>query len=162
MAALVSFCGGGVFDRFPHLRAAFLEANCSWAPWLLHRLDEHYDEYVGRYEITLGRKPSEYFVTNCYVSVEADEAPATLYVETFGNDNVVFSTDYPHPDAKFPHAVDAFLAGPLMTTVQAQDPLGQLRPPLPHPRAGPSDRPLAPPPRLRRPLSADRCSHRRP
>ncbi len=113
MGAVLSFCGGGVFDRFPSLRAGFLEANCSWAPWLLHRLDEHYDEYVGRFEIKLGRKPSEYFVTNCYVSVEADEAPATLYVQTYGNDNVVFSTDYPHPDAKFPHAVDAFLAGQL-------------------------------------------------
>jgi predicted TIM-barrel fold metal-dependent hydrolase len=113
MAALVSFCSGGVLDRFPNLRAAFLEANCSWAPWLLHRLDEHYEEYTGRHEITLGRLPSEAFRANCWVSVEADEKPATLYVETFGDDNVVFSTDYPHPDSKFPHAVEAFLAGPL-------------------------------------------------
>jgi predicted TIM-barrel fold metal-dependent hydrolase len=113
MSALVSFCAGGVLDRFPNLRAAFLEANCSWAPWLLHRLDEHYAEYVGRYEIELRRLPSEAFVANCYVAVEADEKPATFYVETFGDDNIVFSTDYPHPDSKFPHAVDSFLAGSL-------------------------------------------------
>lgn len=113
MSALVSFCGGGVFDRFPRLRAGFLEANCSWAPWLLHRLDEHYDEYIGRFEITLSKDPSEFFRSNCWVSVEADEAPATLYVQALGNDNVVFSTDYPHPDSKFPRAVDAFLAGAL-------------------------------------------------
>lgn len=113
MSALVSFCGGGVFDRFPSLRAGFLEANCSWAPWLLHRLDEHYDEYVGRFEIALSKDPSEFFRSNCWVSVEADEAPATLYVQALGNDNVVFSTDYPHPDSKFPNAVDAFLAGAL-------------------------------------------------
>jgi predicted TIM-barrel fold metal-dependent hydrolase len=45
--------------------------------------------------------------------VEADEAPAGLYVQTFGDDNVAFSTDYPHPDAKFPHAVERFLDLPL-------------------------------------------------
>ena len=113
MSAMVSFCAGGVLDRFPNLRAAFLEANCSWAPWLLNRLDEHYAEYVGRYEIALRRPPSEAFLSNCYVAVEADEKPATLYVETFGDDNVVFSTDYPHPDSKFPHALETFLASSL-------------------------------------------------
>lgn len=110
MSAAVSFCGGGVFDRFPGLRAGFLEANCSWAPWLLYRLDEHYEEYIGRFEIQLQKAPSEYFLSNCWVSVEADEAPATLYVQALGNDNVVFSTDYPHPDSKFPRALDAFLS----------------------------------------------------
>ena len=113
MAALVSMVGGGVFDRFPRLRAGFLEANCSWAPWLLHRLDDHYEDYVGRHEIELALRPSAYFRRNCFVSVEADEAPADLYVQTFGDDNVAFSTDYPHPDAKFPHAVDRFLELPL-------------------------------------------------
>ena len=27
-----------------------------------------------------------------------------------GDDNVVFSTDYPHPDSAFPHAVEELLA----------------------------------------------------
>ena len=43
MMALASFCGGGVLERHPRLRAAFLEANCAWAPWLLWRLDEAYE-----------------------------------------------------------------------------------------------------------------------
>jgi predicted TIM-barrel fold metal-dependent hydrolase len=113
MSALVSLIGGGVFDRFPRLRAAFLEANCSWAPWLVHRLEEHYEDYVGRHEIRLARRPSEYFLSNCWVSVEADEEPARHYVATFGDENVVFSTDYPHPDAKFPRSIEKFLELPL-------------------------------------------------
>ena len=42
-------CGGGVLERFPDLRVALLEGNCSWAPWFLYRLDEHY-EWTGWYE----------------------------------------------------------------------------------------------------------------
>ena len=43
MLALGCFCGGGVFARHPKLRVAFLEANCSWLPWLLWRLDEAWE-----------------------------------------------------------------------------------------------------------------------
>jgi predicted TIM-barrel fold metal-dependent hydrolase len=113
MAAAVSLTAGGVFQNFPKLRVGFLEANCSWAPWLLARLDDHYEDYIGRFEVDLKLKPSEYFRRNCYVSVEADEKTAKLYVDWFGDDNVVFSTDYPHPDSKFPYAVEKFLTLPL-------------------------------------------------
>jgi predicted TIM-barrel fold metal-dependent hydrolase len=58
MAAAVSLIGGGVLERFPELRVALLEGNCSWAPWLMHRLDEHH-EWVGWYEARdLTKKPS--------------------------------------------------------------------------------------------------------
>jgi hypothetical protein len=51
---------------------ALLESNCSWAPWLLYRLDEHY-EWTGGFEAPdLTMPPSEYFKRNCWISVEAD------------------------------------------------------------------------------------------
>ena len=53
--------------------------------------------------------PSDYFRRNCYLSVEADEATAVHYVDWFGADNLVFSTDCPHGDSAYPHAVDGFL-----------------------------------------------------
>ena len=113
MVAIVSMIGGGVLERFPRLTAAFLEGNCSWVPWLLWRLDEHY-ELFGRLERPdLKLEPREYFRRQCYVSIDADEKPATS-MEEFGlTDNVVFSTDYPHLDAKYPHATETFLTMPL-------------------------------------------------
>jgi predicted TIM-barrel fold metal-dependent hydrolase len=113
MATAVSLTAGGVCERFPTLRFALLEGNCSWAPWLFYRLDEHY-EWVGAREAPeLRMKPSEYFRRNCWLSVEADEETARQYVDVFGADNLVFSTDYPHADSKYPRAVRSFLGLPL-------------------------------------------------
>jgi predicted TIM-barrel fold metal-dependent hydrolase len=114
----VCLTAGGVLERFPDLRVGLLEGNCSWAPWLLHRLDEHY-EWVGWYEATdLTMKPSDYFRRQCFASVEADEETAHYYVDWFGSDNLVFSTDYPHGDSQYPHAVDAFEK---MDVISAED-----------------------------------------
>src|SRR3712207_7330945 len=42
---------------------------------------------------------------SCFLSVEPDEDTAVQFVDWFGSDNLVFSTDYPHGDSAFPHAV---------------------------------------------------------
>ncbi len=118
MTVAVSLTAGGVFARFPRLRAGLLEGNCGWAPWLFHRLDEHW-EWVGRYEAPeVVKKPSEYFRTNCFLAVEADEVTVKDYVAWFGDDNLVFSTDYPHADSKYPKSVEAFFKLPLSEASQ--------------------------------------------
>ena len=108
MMAAVSFCGGGVLERFPALRVAFLEGNCSWVPWLMWRLDEH-QEWRGYEQPELKKRPSEYFKRQCFASVECDETPAKYLEDAGYSHTVVFSTDYPHPDSKYPNAVDSFL-----------------------------------------------------
>ena len=112
-AVLVSLTSGGVLQNYPGLKVALLEGNCGWAPWLLQRLDEHW-EWVGAMDAPeLEKAPSEYFRSNCYVSCEADEETVKYYVDWFGDDNIVFSTDYPHGDSKYPHSVTAFMKLPL-------------------------------------------------
>jgi predicted TIM-barrel fold metal-dependent hydrolase len=112
MFVATCFTSGGILERFPTLRVGLLEGNCSWAPFMMYRLDEHW-EWTGKFEAPEVRmKPSEYLLRNCFLSCEADETPATHYFEDFGDDNVVFSTDYPHADSKFPHATKAFLELP--------------------------------------------------
>jgi predicted TIM-barrel fold metal-dependent hydrolase len=108
MFVVTCFTSGGILERFPQLRVGLLEGNCSWAPFFMYRLDEHW-EWTGKYEAPDVRmKPSEYLLRNCYLSCEADEAPARHYFDDYGDDNVVFSTDYPHADSKFPHATESF------------------------------------------------------
>jgi predicted TIM-barrel fold metal-dependent hydrolase len=113
MLGLGSFLGGGVLARHPKLRVSFLEANCSWVPWLLWRLDEGFEREGDIFMPDLSMVPSEYFKRQCFVSVEPDEGPARHTIEELGCDQLVFSTDYPHGDSKYPHAVESFLRLPL-------------------------------------------------
>jgi predicted TIM-barrel fold metal-dependent hydrolase len=113
MVALGSFCAGGVLARHPRLRVAFLEANCSWLPWLLWRLDEGWEREGDVWAPDVTSRPSEYFKRQCVVSVEPDEATITHVIDYMGGKNVVFSTDYPHGDSKFPEAVHHFLKLPI-------------------------------------------------
>ena len=62
-------------------------------------------------ELTMA--PSEYFKRQCYVSVEPDENPARHLIEELGSNRIVFSTDYPHGDSRYPEAVEGFLKLPL-------------------------------------------------
>jgi predicted TIM-barrel fold metal-dependent hydrolase len=64
--------------------------------------------------------PSEYFKRNCWISVEADEETVPHFIETFGDGRLIFSTDYPHGDSKFPHAVDAFDKLPMTDATKAK------------------------------------------
>ena len=109
MMALGSFCGGGILERHPNLRVAILEANCSWLPWLLWRLDEAYEREADVFVPDLKMAPTEYFKRQCWVSVEPDEEPAKYAIDWVGSDKMVFSTDYPHGDSKYPEAVSSFL-----------------------------------------------------
>ena len=110
MMALGSLLTGGVFERFPGLKAAFLEGSCSWVPWWLWTLDERVEKFGDEERFRLSMRPSEYFHRNCWVSVDPDEDVVRHALPSMGDDNIVISTDWPHDDSAYPRAVDTFLA----------------------------------------------------
>jgi predicted TIM-barrel fold metal-dependent hydrolase len=113
MLAVGSFCGGGILDRHPKLRVAFLEGNCGWLPFLMWRLDEHWELYGDQWAPQLKNPPSYYFKRQCYASVECDEDPVKYAIDFCGNERLIFSTDFPHVDTKYPRAVERFLQLPI-------------------------------------------------
>jgi uncharacterized protein len=110
MFAFASFAAGGVLERHPRLRCAFLEGTCGWLPWWLWRLDEAWEKFGPGSEVQISKLPSEYFFGQCYIATDADEKVLRQVVETIGDDNIVVSTDYPHSDGLFPHAISEFVA----------------------------------------------------
>jgi predicted TIM-barrel fold metal-dependent hydrolase len=114
MLAMLALIGGGVLERHPHLRVAFLEAGCGWLPYWLWRLDEHREKTEGvAGEPQLSMKPSEYFRRQCWISCEPDEPYIRDVLDFIGEDRLLFASDYPHPDHKWPEIVEAARALPI-------------------------------------------------
>jgi predicted TIM-barrel fold metal-dependent hydrolase len=110
MFAFASMAAGGVLERHPGLRCAFLEGTCGWLPWWLWRLDEAWEKFGPGSEVQISKLPSEYFFRQCYIATDADEKVLPQVVEAIGDANIVVSTDYPHSDGLFPHAISEFVA----------------------------------------------------
>ncbi|MEA2638686.1 MAG: uncharacterized protein QOF51_80, partial [Chloroflexota bacterium] len=60
MLQLTNMLFQGVFDQFPRLRVAFLEAGVGWVPFMIDRLDEDYEKFGIRLAPKLKRRPSEH------------------------------------------------------------------------------------------------------
>jgi predicted TIM-barrel fold metal-dependent hydrolase len=103
MASLTYLIGGGVLERHPKLKVLILEANGGWmVPWL-GRLDHHF-EVFGRDVPAMQMPPSDYFKRQCWISFDADESTLEMTANSplVGADRIIWASDFPHPDAKYP------------------------------------------------------------
>ncbi len=110
MLAVGALIVGGVLERFPDLRVAFLEGNCGWLPWWLDRLDDQWKKYGGGEKTKLSGLPSEYFARLCFIATDVDEELLSVVIDRLGDENIVVSTDYPPADGPYPHGTETFLA----------------------------------------------------
>jgi hypothetical protein len=106
MIAALCVVAGGLLERFPRLKFAFMEAGCGWVPYWMERLDEHY-EILQPTVPWLTKPPSEYMrIGQMFYAFEMDEKMLPYVAEFVGADRLVFATDYNHSDSKFPHTVE--------------------------------------------------------
>ena len=103
MLASLNIIWGGVCERFPKVRFAFLESGGGWMPSWLDRMDRHY-ERVTMNDSNLRMKPSDYFKRQCWVSFEPIEGTIAAAAAYLGADKILWATDYPHHDGFFPGA----------------------------------------------------------
>jgi predicted TIM-barrel fold metal-dependent hydrolase len=109
MSSLTFLICGGVLERFPELRVVFLEANGGWlVPWL-ERLDHTAEIEMFKPDVPdLKMAPSEYFRRQCWISFDVDESTLAFTANSplVGADRIIWASDYPHPDAKYPGLID--------------------------------------------------------
>ncbi len=113
--AFMELLFGGVLERHPNLRCAFLEAGCSWVSYWLFRLEEEWERFrVAMPDLAknVTMPPVEYWRRQCYAAVEVDEWSLQGVISTVGDDNLVISSDFPHFDSPFPDAFDRFMKIP--------------------------------------------------
>ncbi|HMB35632.1 MAG TPA: hypothetical protein VKV41_16435, partial [Methylomirabilota bacterium] len=85
------------------LRVGFLEAQNSWVPGLLSRIEWDYPQYRDTHAPYLTLTPKEYFRRNCWAAVEGSEPEIEATAGLIGADRMCVSTDYPHFDSNFPN-----------------------------------------------------------
>lgn len=107
MIAFASVVCGGVLDAHPALRIGFLEAGCGWVAYWVERLEEHYERRSAEMS-RMTRSPEEYLREGrCFVTAEPDERLVPVVVDVLGAGQVMYASDYPHSDSKFPYSVKA-------------------------------------------------------
>jgi predicted TIM-barrel fold metal-dependent hydrolase len=106
--SLAQMIFSGVFERFPKLQVGSVEMEASWSIHFLDRIDDMYknrihDVFKDGYWSKSSKKvlPSEYFHRNIFVSFQEDAA-AIRERQYIGVDNLVWGSDYPHPESTFP------------------------------------------------------------
>ena len=81
MAAMIGLIWYGVFEHFPRLTVVHVEADAGWVPYLLQRMEQHW-EFSGNAEHPdLKMRPTEYFRRNVFVACRGDERTLPSVVE---------------------------------------------------------------------------------
>jgi predicted TIM-barrel fold metal-dependent hydrolase len=98
---------GGVFERFPKLKVAVTEGTTIWVPEYLTLMDHrysvtHYAQKLGDYRSHLSMKPSGYFARNVRIGASCMPRREALLRHEIGLDNIMWGTDYPHPEGSWP------------------------------------------------------------
>jgi predicted TIM-barrel fold metal-dependent hydrolase len=128
--AMVSLVGGGIVDLFPKIRFGLLETGCGWLPYWIERMDEMhergeknprmYDGVLDRKKPKSRIKPSELFAEGrMVVSCEPGEIMLPAVIETVGDKCIMYASDYPHGDSKWPETVSRIRSAGL--SVETQD-----------------------------------------
>ncbi len=117
---------GGVFDRFPELKLAFVETEAWWIGPMIEHLDRRmsmgddwteFAQFIKR-ERAFSRLASEYWHDNCYAGISPFH-PSQISVDGLGtkdaddtagfhidSGNAMFGVDYPHFESIFPDTME--------------------------------------------------------
>ena len=93
----------GVFDRHPKLRIGLIESGVGWIPWACEYMDRAWEMQRHWTGVPNKERPSFYFDQNVYASFISDPVGVELRHKS-GCKNIMWSSDYPHSEATFPHS----------------------------------------------------------
>lgn len=99
----------GILERHPELKIVIAESGAGWLPWVVEELDyrhwrlwEAKDYWADKGGISLVSKPSELFKRQIYSTFQ--QSPVAMRLLEFYGDNLLWATDYPHPDSIWPNS----------------------------------------------------------
>jgi predicted TIM-barrel fold metal-dependent hydrolase len=103
MRSAMYLVAGGVLDRNPKARVAFIESGASWLVALAERLDEVEAAHANFVHPKLSRRCSQIIDDQVWASFQHDRACITAAAAGLpGARNVMWGSDYPHAEGTFP------------------------------------------------------------
>lgn len=103
----------GVFERFPGLRFGVTEGGCWWLPQLLWFWDRLFLGQKGAEKMGMNpfkgavtMLPSEYVDRNCFTGLANVKRRELAMRYEIGIDNMLWGTDFPHPEGTWPNTLD--------------------------------------------------------
>ena len=105
---LINTIFAGIFDRYPKLRMVSVESGVGWVPFILETMDYELWENAPEQAAKLNRMPSEYFKDHWHATFwfERNQGDVQRLIDSVGEDNVLFETDFPHPTCLYPSPLD--------------------------------------------------------
>jgi predicted TIM-barrel fold metal-dependent hydrolase len=95
--AVMDLILGGVLERHPRLHVGLLEAHLTWIPGWLELMDFKFGAAL-RQTGVLRDDPSTYFRRQIFAAAFPDDPGVREVADAVGVENVVFSSDWPHPN----------------------------------------------------------------
>ena len=111
MRAIGSFIGSGIMERYNSLRFGILESGCGWLPFWSRRLDDQAEYVLGSIP-DLEHKISDYMTGGRFFSsIEMSEGQdmIEMVIDFLGAHVLMYASDYPHFECRFPNSVEYFL-----------------------------------------------------
>ena len=101
---VVNLILGGVLEKFPRLKFVSVESGCSWLPFVIQAIEHNWHEMMADRDLKkFKREPREMFVEQIYTAYWFENSNCIdTYLKEFGNKNLMFQTDFPHPTSLYP------------------------------------------------------------
>jgi predicted TIM-barrel fold metal-dependent hydrolase len=120
MRSVAAFFGSGLFDKYPNMKYAVMESGFGWLPFWAKRMEDQV-VYMGYVAENLQRSMTQYMTDGrFFCSVVLHEGPdmVRMVSEILGDHILMFGSDYPHAESRFPISVKTVDDWPLTDIVR--------------------------------------------
>ena len=111
MRMLAAFLGAGILDRYANIRLSILESGFGWLPFWMKRMEDQV-VYMGYVAEGLQRSMTGYMTGGRFfagIVLHEGEEMVRMVSEMMGDGVLMFGSDYPHAESRFPRSVDIVL-----------------------------------------------------
>ena len=111
MRMIAGFLGAGLLDKYPNINLAILESGFGWLPFWMQRMEDQV-HYMGYVADDLQHTMQEYMTGGRFfagIVIHEGEAITRMVTELMGDHMLMFGSDYPHAESRFPRSADIVL-----------------------------------------------------